>query len=312
MKNYFVYQHIRLDTNEIFYIGIGTKNQEGKTFRQIYKRAYSKERNIFWKRIVNKTKYKIEILDEFDDVTKCLKKETELIDLYGRLIEGTGKLTNIVRDNSEIEKKRIENLLISIEKRKKKTYKYSKEGLFLKEYSSLGEAAFKNNTLPTDIMNCITGRNYLTVGFQWKYEKFDKIPDYKELKRIRKETNLIIEPRAIDQYSLRGEFIRTWESAKEAAEYLKVAKSAIRNVLCGISDSCCNFLWVYKGKSVKIPNYRVEIYNLDGLFLNKYFTFRLAEIDLNLPKNTISVYLQRREKHSKYIFKDLKEKNENK
>ena len=46
----YVYKHIRLDNNEIFYVGIGNDNN--------YKRAYQKiSRNIFWKRVVNKTKY---------------------------------------------------------------------------------------------------------------------------------------------------------------------------------------------------------------------------------------------------------------
>lgn len=44
MNNYYIYKHTRLDTNEIFYIGISkTKN---------YKRAFDKsKRSIFWKNI---------------------------------------------------------------------------------------------------------------------------------------------------------------------------------------------------------------------------------------------------------------------
>ena len=57
----YVYRHIRLDKNEPFYIGIGTDLN--------YKRAYSKHsRNIYWQRVVNKTKYEVEIL--FDNLTK--------------------------------------------------------------------------------------------------------------------------------------------------------------------------------------------------------------------------------------------------
>ena len=55
LNNVYVYRHRRLDTNKIFYVGISkTKN---------FKRAYSKNnRNIHWKRIVNKTDYNVEIL----------------------------------------------------------------------------------------------------------------------------------------------------------------------------------------------------------------------------------------------------------
>lgn len=43
---YYLYRHIHLDTNEPFYIGVGTK-----TIR-VYIRAFTKSnRNIFWKKI---------------------------------------------------------------------------------------------------------------------------------------------------------------------------------------------------------------------------------------------------------------------
>lgn len=48
-----VYRHRRLDTNEIFYVGISVKKD----------RPYHKSgRNKFWKNIVNKTPYEVEII----------------------------------------------------------------------------------------------------------------------------------------------------------------------------------------------------------------------------------------------------------
>ena len=53
----YVYKHIRKDNNEIFYIGIGNDDS--------YERAYqTKSRNIFWKHIVNKTDYFVEIIED--------------------------------------------------------------------------------------------------------------------------------------------------------------------------------------------------------------------------------------------------------
>lgn len=81
-----VYRHIRLDKNEVFYIGIG----------KAIKRAYSKKnRNTYWINIINKTNYEVEIL--FDDLSwedACLK-EIELIELYGRNDLNKGKLVNL-------------------------------------------------------------------------------------------------------------------------------------------------------------------------------------------------------------------------
>jgi hypothetical protein len=297
---YFVYQHVRLDTNEIFYIGVGTKNK-GNTLKSKYKRAYSKSgRNNNWKRIVNIYNYKIEILEEFNDIIDCLKAETDLIDFYGRISENSGNLVNLVRDNSEIEEKRIKNLKLSLEKLKKKTYKYCKEGFLLEEYSSLTEAAIKNNTLPTDILNCITGRNYLTVGFQWKYKKFDKIHSYDDIKR--KLTN------NIEQYDFNHKLIKKWKSVEEASIALNISNSAIRNNLCGLSNSCNGYLWIYEGNKLTNVPYVLKVYDLQYNFIGKYHTFKIAEKELGLKCNTISVYLQRQKPHFKYIFKSIKEK----
>lgn len=85
----YVYRHIRLDKNEPFYIGIG-KDSGGK-----HSRANRKsQRSDLWNKIVNKTDYRIEILE--DDLTYDEAKEKEIwwINLYGRLDKKTGTLAN--------------------------------------------------------------------------------------------------------------------------------------------------------------------------------------------------------------------------
>lgn len=85
INNICVYCHITKDTNEIFYIGIGSK-----------KRAYvTYQRNIFWKNIVNKHDYKIEILHENLDWNLACEIETHLIKFYGRRDLGLGSLVNL-------------------------------------------------------------------------------------------------------------------------------------------------------------------------------------------------------------------------
>lgn len=100
-----VYRHIRLDSNKVFYIGIGTEY-----------RAYSKHhRNNWWKKIVNKTDYKVEIL--YDNLTKDLSCELEifLIEIYGRKDLNKGDLVNMtdggegtVNKSEEVRKKHSE------------------------------------------------------------------------------------------------------------------------------------------------------------------------------------------------------------
>lgn len=92
-NNYFsvmsyVYRHIRLDKNQPFYIGIGKDES--------YKRAYDKtRRNNFWKNVVAKSDYEVEIL--MDELTweQACEKEKEFISLYGRKDLNTGTLVNL-------------------------------------------------------------------------------------------------------------------------------------------------------------------------------------------------------------------------
>jgi hypothetical protein len=81
-----VYRHIRLDTDEIFYIGVGVNKA----------RAYAKKcRNKFWKAVVKNTEYKVEITHDDICYEEALVIEMYLIEFYGRRILGTGPLVNI-------------------------------------------------------------------------------------------------------------------------------------------------------------------------------------------------------------------------
>jgi predicted GIY-YIG superfamily endonuclease len=80
----YIYRHIRLDTNQPFYIGMTVQRTRP------YERA---SREIEWKAIANQTPIRVEIL--FDDLTKseAIEKEIELIALYKRQCDG-GTLVN--------------------------------------------------------------------------------------------------------------------------------------------------------------------------------------------------------------------------
>lgn len=81
-----VYRHIRLDTNEVFYIGISSDN----------KRPYSsRSRNRFWKNVVSKTDYIVEIIACNLTQEESYELEEFLISEYGRRDLGTGCLVNL-------------------------------------------------------------------------------------------------------------------------------------------------------------------------------------------------------------------------
>lgn len=94
----YVYRHIRLDTNEVFYVGIGEDSIKrcGKFYRA-YKRT---GRTKWWINIISKTPYEVEIM--LDDLTweEACEKEKEFIKLYGRRDLGLGTLVNLTDGGS--------------------------------------------------------------------------------------------------------------------------------------------------------------------------------------------------------------------
>lgn len=95
MENYYVYRHIRLDNNSIFYIGIGC--------RADFKRAYTKkQRNKRWHEIVDSVGFKVEILYTNLSKSKASEIEIRLISELGREDLATGILCNLTKGGDGI------------------------------------------------------------------------------------------------------------------------------------------------------------------------------------------------------------------
>jgi hypothetical protein len=89
-NNWYVYQHIRKDKDEPFYVGIGNKVN--------YARAYEfrkDKRNEVWWKIYSKTEIQVNII--FDRISKeeASAKEQELIKKFGRRDLNEGPLCNM-------------------------------------------------------------------------------------------------------------------------------------------------------------------------------------------------------------------------
>lgn len=170
---YYVYQHIREDLNEIFYIGLGTLKKGKGTFKHKHYRAYeTTNRSKYWYNIVNKTKYKIEIIFETTDKEEAQNKEIELINLYGRKITGEGSLCNIEIGGKGYEKrpKNIINYPVNqIDKESNKV---------IHVWKNLVEINEKFGFLKTNISKCCRKKAITAYGYKWSYvniRDFDNI-----------------------------------------------------------------------------------------------------------------------------------------
>lgn len=163
--NYYLYRHIRLDKYGPFYIGVGSKTKSDIK-NNYYSRSIEKRRNNLWKKIANKTEYKVEILLESDNYQYILNKEKEFIKMYGRKDLKNGSLTNLT-DGGEFNKNRI----CSEELKKKRSINAKKRWDLLNDYeklkilkpkdSSKKVIDINNNTIYKSIREAYKSKNFL-------------------------------------------------------------------------------------------------------------------------------------------------------
>lgn len=199
----YVYRHIRLDTNQVFYIGIGSS--------PYYKRAKSKlDRNDFWKRIVNKTDYKVEIL--FDDLTKeeAIEKEIEFIALYGRSNLGKGTLCNLTNGGEGA------NTLILSDVSRAKMSK-----------SQMGNTKYLLRTTPQEEINkkiSLSNKGKIrTEEFKQKIKNYQLKNGHPSLGRTqsnetREKISNTKEKFSVVQKDLEGNIVKIWESTKSVKQ----------------------------------------------------------------------------------------------
>lgn len=128
----------------------------------------------------------------------------------------------------------------------KPVYKYSLDGEYVEEYSSASEAARQMNGSQGNISSCCVGRgsSKTVYGFQWSYEKHDRIAPIETFDKRRWKNRA----KPVCQYSTDGTFIAEYVSAAEAGRITNIESSNIRNCCRGREDykRAGGFIWKYK------------------------------------------------------------------
>lgn len=254
-KSYYLYRHIRLDKNEPFYIGVGTTNAITTSNYENYKRAFSKQRNGWWKIIVEKSNYEIDILIESENEDFIYSKEIEFIKLYGRRDLGRGTLVNLTDGGKGI----LGN------KTKKKSFK--NKGLSLIERFKLKygeiEGNIKYNVRTEKIRNSRLGRQESETSkkkrseimkMHWKNNPNMKPPSMsKEAKELMRSLNkgkrksIVTEfkPKAIYQLDDNYNIVKEYVGALEASLSIGCSVSLITNCVRGRMKKAKNYHWCY-------------------------------------------------------------------
>lgn len=226
----YVYRHIRLDKNEPFYIGIS----------KLANRAYSfRDRNIYWKRIVAKTDYEVEIV--LDDLTweEACEKEKEFISLYGRRDLGKGILVNLTDGGDGT-----------------LNHKLTNETRIKMGKSQLGNKKYLLRTTPQEEINkkislAKTGKK-LSEENKQKIREYFKVNGHPSLgRKASDETKQKIRDTKkkcqVTQKDLEGNIIKIWESTKSVIPF-GFKQSCVWRCCHNLAKQHKGYTWEYLNK----------------------------------------------------------------
>lgn len=231
----YVYSYTRLDKNEVFYIGIGSDNR--------YKRAKNiSSRTEWFKKIINKCEYKLNIL--YDNLTweEACQKEIELISFYGRKKTGKGSLINLT-DGGEGR--------LGSQNKVTPIFQIDLKGNIIKEWINVKVICEYLKVDRHSIYAALNKKVKTCKKFIWCY-----VEDYNYeeisllMKNINKNTLRLkkgIGKKAIKvyQYSLDEKFIQEFDSMYQAALFTKTRASCIAQCLNPNYNrfTANNFIW---------------------------------------------------------------------
>ena len=180
--------------------------------------------------------------------------------------------------------------------RAREVHQYLESGDYIKSWSYLKEASIALGIPDTSITSCCRGKFKSAGGYQWSYEKFDKLPT---VERVTHNGDR----RKVYQYDEEGNFIREWEYMNLIEEELKIVKRQHVGKCCmGKCKSAGGYQWRYasdvedKHKNIGRPNRQpgkrtgkaVLQYSLEGQLIRKWDMMIDVEKELGISPTTIT------------------------
>lgn len=228
---YYVYEWYFVDTEKVFYVGKG----KGRRYRE------RKDRSDIFRNYVQKFECKSRKVVESLTEEEAYKEEIRIISLYRK--QGI-KLIN--KTDGGDDPPRFYGLEHKYHRR---VVQLTLDGEYVQTWDcilNVEKSLGINNSL---ICRCCQGKTagssnsktkYPSAGgFLWVYtDKYDPNINYKY------KPGTVA--RAIIQYALDGSFIREWESAKQAANELRLHRGPLCSCLKGNYHTCGGYIWRYK------------------------------------------------------------------
>lgn len=221
-NRYYVYQLIDPRDNKPFYVGKGTG------YRMTSHLTEAKQPKIKWSNAIKCERIQAIWNAGLDVITakvadqlteeQAYTTEIHMISSLGLLINGTGILTNIAHDT-------IPRRQGNQKRETRCVVQYSMDGDVVAQYQSASAAAINTSTRVCSILDCCKGKTNYANNYRWAF-KGDTLRDiipstYHTNRRL-----------PVEQYSISGELVAEYPSAKFAAEATGLNIHFIR--------ACCN------------------------------------------------------------------------
>ncbi len=177
----------------------------------------------------------------------------------------------------------------------------NEKGEIIKHYPSIRKASLDNKTDPHTIRDVLTGRYKTANGKKYRFLSEHEIEEfgYKNGKKISRTK------RAVIQYTLKGEYVKTYPSINSACISIhKIGgQQSIKNCLIGKTSKAYGFIWKYEGeKSHKRP--LIYQYDLNGNLIGKHASIKEASVTSNISYHNISNVIHGHQKSAGgYIWK---------
>ena len=237
-------------------------------------------------------------ISQYDKAGNFIKTYNSIAQARQELNLGSGDINNVLSGSRNKtaggyqwcrigQENKIKNLLVPVKQ-------YDKTGKFINQYESIKEASTALNTYPDSIKKVCDKELKSTAGFQFCYAD-------------QSLTNIIVSNRgkAVSQFTLSGEFIKTYISVSAATRELNLPSTSISNIneACShyirkkpngrtqILKSACGYQWCFKGEENSIKKYinktgggfkkPVSQFTKEGKFIKTFGYIKEAERELN-------------------------------
>lgn len=181
----------------------------------------------------------------------------------------------------------------------RKVSQYDLSGNLIKIWDCMSEAGRELNINYHNIYSCCQNNRRTCGGFVWRYFE-DELVD-KHLAWCNEVPPDIHFRKCVSQYSLSGEFIRSFESMREAELATGVADNAISMCCRNERKTAGGFIWRYHGDEItdeylswynkkasnKTSSKRIAQYSQHGELINIFESLKNASLKTGVSKSSI-------------------------